>query len=112
MRVDSGGARRLAVFADTTDHAVSDVRVDGQELSGGPPWPTAAPWTWGFRADAVAGQPLDVRLTVRGDGAVPLRVVSYADGLPRLPELTPLPEDLTWSPLPANLTVAARTYHV
>jgi hypothetical protein len=43
---------------------------------------------------------------------MPLRVVAYRRGLPQLPELTPRPDDLTWSAASSNLTMIAKTYHV
>ena len=49
---------------------------------------------------------------VRGEGLLPLRVVGYRDGLPQVPELTPLPDGLTWSGTSSNLTMIARSYHV
>jgi hypothetical protein len=55
---------------------------------------------------------IDVTLRVRGEGPLPLRVVTYRDGLPQVPELTPVPDDLRWSAASSNLTMIAKTYHV
>jgi hypothetical protein len=52
---------------------------------------------WGFVFPATPPEGIDVTLRVRGEGPLPLRVVPYRDGLPQVPELTPLPDDLTWS---------------
>jgi hypothetical protein len=43
---------------------------------------------------------------------LPLRAVTYRDGLPQVPELTPLPDDLAWSAASSNLTMTAKTYRV
>jgi hypothetical protein len=51
----------------------------------------------GFVFPATPPEGIDVTLRVRGEGPLPLRVVPYRDGLPQVPELTPLPDDLTWS---------------
>ncbi len=51
-------------------------------------------------------------LRVRGEGPLPLRVVAYRDGLPQVPELTPLPDDLRWSAASSNFTMTAKTYRV
>jgi hypothetical protein len=51
-------------------------------------------------------------LMVRGDGSLPVRVVSYHDGLPPLPQLTPLAADLTWAPHLSNATAVAKSYRV
>jgi hypothetical protein len=56
-----------------------------------------APSKWGFVFPATPPEGIDVTLRVRGEGPLPLRVVPYRDGLPQVPELTPLPDDLTWS---------------
>jgi len=61
---------------------------------------------------AVPPEGIDVSLEVRGEGPLPLRVVAYRDGLPQVPELTPLPDDLTWSGTSSNLTMTAKSYHV
>ncbi len=61
---------------------------------------------------AVPPEGIDVTLEVRGEGPLPLRVLSYRDGLPQVPELTPRPDGLTWSATSSNLTVIAETHRV
>jgi hypothetical protein len=61
---------------------------------------------------SVPPQGIDVTLEVRGEGSLPLSVIAYRDGLPQVPELTPLPENLTWSGTSSNLTMIAKSYHV
>ena len=51
-------------------------------------------------------------LEVRGEGPLPLRVIGYRDGLPRVPELEPLPDELTWSGTSSNLSMVAKSYRV
>jgi hypothetical protein len=53
-----------------------------------------------------------VTLEVRGEGPLSLRVVGYRDGLPKVPELTPLPDNLPWSGTSSNLTMIVKGYHV
>jgi hypothetical protein len=70
------------------------------------------PTTWGFVFHGVPPEGIDVTLKVRGEGPLPLRVIGYRDGLPRVPELTPLPDELTWSGTSSNLTMIAKSYRV
>ena len=70
------------------------------------------PSKWGFVFHAVPPEGIDVALKVRGEGSLQLCLVGYRDGLPQVPELTPLPDDLTWSGTSSNLTMIARSYHV
>jgi hypothetical protein len=48
----------------------------------------------------------------QGAGPLPLRVPAYHDGLPPLPQLTALPEDLTWSRRLPNATIVATGHQV
>jgi hypothetical protein len=66
----------------------------------------------GVRVPRGAARGIDVTLQVRGEGPLPLRVVSYRDGLPQVPELTPRPDALTWSAISSNLTVIAEAHRV
>ena len=70
------------------------------------------PSKWGFVFHGTPPEGIDVTLRVRGEGSLPLRVVAYSDGLPQVPELTPLPHDLRWSAASSNLTMISKTYHV
>ena len=106
-----GGASRLAVYADTAAHSVDAATVDGvsvDEADGQPQDPSQREFV--FHATPPEG--IDVTLRVRGEGSLPLRVVAYSDGLPQVPELTPLPDDLRWSAAPSNLTMTAKSYNV
>jgi hypothetical protein len=67
---------------------------------------------WGFVFPATPPEGIDVTLRVRGEDQLPLRVVAYHDGLPQVPELMPIPDDLRWSAASSNLTMIARSYHV
>jgi hypothetical protein len=113
LRITPGEASRLAVLADTATHAVAAATFDGvsmDEVDG--QTRSDASSGWGFVFHAVPPEGIDVTLEVRGEGPLPLRVVSYRDGLPQVPELTPRPEDLTWSATSSNLTVIAKTTDV
>ena len=70
------------------------------------------PTKWGFVFHGVPPEGIEVTLEVRGEGQLPLRVIGYRDGLPQVPELTPLPDDLTWSGTSSNLTMVTRSYRV
>ncbi len=70
------------------------------------------PSKWGFVFHTVPPQGIEVTLEVRGAGPLPLRLISYRDGLPQAPELRRLPDELTWSGTSSNLTMIARSYRV
>jgi hypothetical protein len=55
---------------------------------------------------------IKLTLEVRGEAPLPPRVVSHSDHLPQVPELTPRPDDLTWSVTSSNLTVIAEAHRV
>ena len=70
------------------------------------------PSKWGFVFHTVPPEGIEVTLEVRGEGPLPLRVISYRDGFPRVPELRPMPDDVTWSGTSSNLTMVAKSYRV
>jgi hypothetical protein len=111
LHITPGGARRLDVAAATGGRHI-DATVEGFAVAGEPPKPRAGRWDWGFVFEAVPPQGIDVTLTVAGPAPLPLRVLAYHDGLPPLPRLTPLPEDLTWSRRLPNATVIAAGHQV
>jgi hypothetical protein len=111
LRISSGGGRRLDVVADTAGHHVA-ATVEGHAVHAAPPRPRAGRWDWAFTFEAVPAAGIDVTLTVRGEGPLPLRLLSYHDGLPPVPRLTPPPEDLTWGPYLSNATVVAKSYRL
>jgi hypothetical protein len=65
-----------------------------------------------FTFEAVPPEGIAVTLTVRGQGALPVRVLSCHDGLPPLPQLTELPADLTWAPHLSDATVVTKSYRL
>jgi hypothetical protein len=113
LRVVPAGASRLALYANTGAHTLDAATVDELDVNvaDGKPQGTD-PSKWGFVFHAAPPEGIDVRLRVRGEGPLPLRVVAYSDGLPQVPELTPLPDDLRWSAASSNLTMISKTYHV
>lgn len=113
LRIAPGGASRLAVYADTTAHTLAAVTVDGISVDEAVGQPQGGdPSKWGFLFHTVPSEGIDVTLRVRGEDSLPLRVVAYRDGLPQVPELTPVPDDLTWSAASSNLTMITKTYRV
>ena len=70
------------------------------------------PAKWGFVFHGVPPEGIEVTLEVRWEGPLQLRVIAYRDGLPQVPELTPRPDDLTWSGTSANLIMVAKNYRV
>jgi hypothetical protein len=113
LRITPEDATRIAVHADNATHVVTAATVDGKRVDETPDQTSAdAPSAWGFVFHAVPPEGIDVTLEVRGKGPLPLRVVSYRDGLPQVPELTLRPDDLTWSATSSNLTVIAETHRV
>jgi len=113
LRITPGEASRLALYADTSHHTVTAATVDGisEEAAPGQRQDTD-PSKWGFVFHTVPPEGIDVTLEVRGEGPLPLRVIGYRDGLPQVPELRPLPDDVTWSGTSSNLTMVARSYRV
>ena len=113
LRIAPGEASGLALYADTGSHAVTAATVDGISLETAPGQrQDTDPSKWGFVFHGVPPEGIEVTLEVRGEGPMPLRVVGYRDGLPQVPELTPRPDDLTWSGTSSNLTMIARSYRV
>jgi hypothetical protein len=113
LRITPAEASRLALYADTRSHTVTAAKVDGINVEEAPGEKLDTdPAKWGFVFHGVPPEGIDVTLEVRGEGPLPLRVIGYRDGLPRVPELTPLPDELTWSGTSSNLTMIAKSYRV
>jgi hypothetical protein len=106
LHITAGGARRLDVAAATGGHQITATVAD-LAVEGAPPKPQTGRWNWALIFEAVPPEGINVTLTIQGAGPLPLRVLAYHDGLPPLPQLTPLPEDLTWSRRLPNATVVA-----
>ncbi len=88
-----------------TDDGISVEEVPGQRQD-------TDPSKWGFVFHGGPPEGIEVTLEARGEGPLPLRVISYRDGLPQVPELRPLPDHLTWSGTSSNLTMVAKSYRV
>jgi hypothetical protein len=113
LRIAPGKAWRLALYADTRSHTVTAATVDGisvEEAPGERQDTDPSKWCFVFHGGPPEG--IDVILEVRGEGPLPLHVIGYRDGLPQVPEMTPRPEDLTWSGTSTNLTMVAKSYRV
>jgi hypothetical protein len=111
LHITAGGARRLDVAAATAGHHITASLAD-LAVEGAPPKPQTGRWNWTLIFEAVPPEGIDVTLTIQGAGPLPLRVLAYHDGLPPLPQLAPLPEDLTWSRRLPNATVVAINHQV
>jgi prepilin-type processing-associated H-X9-DG protein len=113
LRITPAEASRLALYADTRSHTVTSAIVDGINVEEVPGQrEDTDPSKWGFVFHGMPPEGIDVTLEVRGEGPLPLRVIGYRDGLPQVPELTPLPDELTWSGTSSNLTTIAKSYRV
>jgi hypothetical protein len=113
LRITPNGASRLALYADTRSHTVTAATVDGISVEEAPGQrQDTDPSKWGFVFHGGPPEGIEVTLEVRGEGPLPLRVIAYRDGLPQVPELTPLPDDVTWSGTSSNLTMVAKSYRV
>src|SRR5829696_6247971 len=113
LRITPAEASRLALYADTRTHTVTAATVDGINVEEAPGQrEDTDPSRWGFVFHGGPPEGIDVTLEVRGEGLLPVRVIGYRDGLPRVPELRPLPDDLTWSGTSSNLTMVAKSYRV
>src|SRR5215212_5088627 len=113
LRITPAEASRLALYADTRSHTVTAATVDGINVEEVPGQrEDTDPSRWGFVFHGVPPEGIEVTLEVRGEGPLPLRVIGYRDGLPQVPELTPRPDDLTWSGTSSNLSMVAKSYRV
>jgi hypothetical protein len=113
LHIAPGKASRLALYADTRSHTVTTATVDGISVEEAPGQrQDTDPSKWGFVFHGGPPEGIEVTLEVRGEGPLPLRVIAYRDGLPQVPELTPMPDDLTWSGTSSNLTMVAKSYRV
>jgi hypothetical protein len=111
LHITAGGARRLDVAAATAGHHITATVAD-LAVEGAPPKPPSGRWNWALIFEAVPPEGFEMTLTIQGAGPLPLRVLAYYDGLPPLPQLAPLPEDLTWSRRLPNATVVATSHQV
>jgi hypothetical protein len=113
LHISSGEASRLALYVDTRSHTVAAATVDGVSVEEAPGQrQDTDPSKWGFVFHGGPPEGIDVVLEVHGEGPLQLRVITYRDGLPQVPELTPRPDDLTWSGTSSNLTMIAKSYRV
>jgi hypothetical protein len=113
LHITPAEASRLALYADTRNHTVTAATVDGINVEDVPGQrEDTDPSTWGFVFHGGPPEGIDVTLEVRGEGPLPLRAIGYRDGLPRVPELRPLPDELTWSGTSSNLSMVAKSYRV
>jgi len=113
LRITPRGASRIALYVDTRSHTVAAATVDGVNVEEAPGLrQDTDPSKWGFVFHGGPPEGIDVTLEVRGEGPLPLRVITYRDGLPQVPELTPRPDDLTWSGTSSNLTMITKGYRV
>jgi hypothetical protein len=111
LHITAGGARRLDIAAATAGHYITATVAD-LAVEGAPPKPPSGPWNWGLIFEALPSEGIDVTLTIQGADPLSLRVLANHDGLPPLPQLTALPEDLTWSRRLPNATVVATSHQV
>jgi hypothetical protein len=113
LRITPRGASRLALYVDTRSHTVAAATVDGVSVEEAPGQRQDTDLSkWGFVFHGGPPEGIDVTLEVRGEGPLPLRVITYRDGLPQVPKLKPRPDDLTWSGTSSNLTMIAKSYRV
>ncbi|WP_431873292.1 M20/M25/M40 family metallo-hydrolase [Amycolatopsis sacchari] len=106
------GTYQLALNADTTAHEVVGAIVDGISLPLTENWPDAdGGWHWGFVFTGPPPDGVDVVLQVRGDGPLPVRVVSSAAGFPDGIGAPVLPPELHYARWPsvAGQSFVART---
>ena len=113
LHISPTEASRIALYADTKSHAVTAATVDGVSVEEAPGQrQDTDPSRWGFVFHGGPPEGIDVTLEVRGEGPLQMRVITYRDGLPQVPELTPRPDDLTWSGTSSNLTMVTKSYRV
>ena len=111
LHITTGRARRVDVAAATAGHHIT-ATVSDLAVQGAPPKPPSGRWNWALIFEAVPPEGIEVTLTIEGAAPLPLRVLAYHDGLPPLPQLRALPDDLTWSRRLPNATVVATSHQV
>ncbi|MFI1386146.1 M20/M25/M40 family metallo-hydrolase [Embleya sp. NPDC020886] len=100
-------AHTIEVHADTGAHEILDATVEGAKLAGG--GRPGGGWSWSFSYAAPPADGIDVVIRVRGTGALPLRVMSTAVGLPNGAEAPALAADESWASWPS---IAGQTFVV
>ncbi|MDI6102982.1 M20/M25/M40 family metallo-hydrolase [Actinoplanes sp. NEAU-A12] len=109
---DGGAATVVSVYADTSAHRIEHAQVDALTLPGGENRPqTPTVWKWGVHLIA-PGEPLELTITVRGAGALPLRLIAYGADVPAQALPGPRPETVTWAAGGFGRSLAARTLRV
>ncbi|MFJ9036798.1 M20/M25/M40 family metallo-hydrolase [Streptomyces sp. NPDC102406] len=101
----------LAVYADTSDHEILGATVEGKQIPGGRNH-TQGTWGWGVTYAAPPADGLDIVVRARGEGPLPLRVVTSEVGLPDGVG-APVPgADRSWAGWPsvAGQTFVVRTF--
>jgi hypothetical protein len=111
LHITAGGARRVDVATATAGYQIT-ATLDDLAVEGAPPKPQTGRWNSALIFEAVPPEGIELTLTIQGAGPLPLRVLAYHDGLPSLPELAPLPEDLTWSRRLPNATVVVTSHQI
>ncbi|MFD7619811.1 M28 family peptidase [Streptomyces sp. NPDC059802] len=106
-------AHTIDVHADTRAHQILDATVEGAKLTGSPKHPQGA-WNWSFGYAAPPADGIDVVIRTRGQGPLPLRVVSTAAGLPDGVGAPTLAADQSWASWPsvAGQTFVVRTFRL
>ncbi|MGW0495862.1 M20/M25/M40 family metallo-hydrolase [Streptomyces sp. NPDC003007] len=105
------GIYSLAVYADTGDHEILDASAEGAKLPGGRNH-TLGKWGWGFTYAAPPADGLDIVVRARGEGPLPLRVVTSEVGLPDGVGAPTPAADQSWAGWPsvAGQTFVVRTF--
>ncbi|MCX5252592.1 M20/M25/M40 family metallo-hydrolase [Streptomyces canus] len=101
----------LAVYADTSDHEILGASVEGRQIPGGRNHPQGT-WGWGVTYAAPPADGLDIVVRARGEGPLPLRVVTSEVGLPDGVGAPALGADQSWAGWPsvAGQTFVVRTF--
>ncbi|MCX4791433.1 M20/M25/M40 family metallo-hydrolase [Streptomyces sp. NBC_01221] len=101
----------LAVYADTSDHEILGASVEGTQIPGGRNH-TQGTWGWGVTYAAPPADGLDIVVRARGEGPLPLRVVTSEVGLPDGVGAPAPDADQSWAGWPsvAGQTFVVRTF--
>ncbi|MFE9661478.1 M20/M25/M40 family metallo-hydrolase [Streptomyces sp. NPDC005955] len=101
----------LAVYADTRGHEILGASVEGRKIPGGRNH-TQGAWGWGVTYAAPPADGLDIVVRARGEGPLPLRVVTSEVGLPDGVGAPTLGADQSWAGWPsvAGQTFVVRTF--
>ncbi|WP_405469135.1 M20/M25/M40 family metallo-hydrolase [Streptomyces canus] len=109
-----GTVSQLMLYADTAGgSSVQDLTVDGDELPEENNKPdTKGRWGWDFTYAAPPAQGVELKLKVKGDGPLNLRLLAKSLGFPGGTLKGERPATVTWAALDSGFTLVSKAFTV